>query len=689
VNFSVFSHNALSVTLEIYAEEKDDLPASRYTLDSAVNRTGDLWHIFLPGLQAGVLYLYRVDGPFDPGGGMRFNKNAPLLDPYARALTGASVCREMDLRALHPASRAEIDCGQPLPAGNFPKCVVVDGAFDWQGDKPLNYPLQNSLIYEAHVRGLTMGPGAGTAYPGTYRGIIEKIPYLKDLGVTTLELLPVHEFDQFEMKRVNPRTGKPLTNYWGYSTVAFFAPKAAYAISTEPGGALREFKEMVRELHKNNIEVILDVVFNHTAEGNENGPTISFRGLDNAVYYMLEAQKNHYRNYSGCGNTFNCGHPVVRRLILDCLRYWMLEMHVDGFRFDLAAVLNRDAAGNIMGSSSLSEIIAEEPVLAATKLIAEPWDAGGGYQVGAFPGRWAEWNDRYRDDMRRFWHGEAEMATAAATRFAGSADLYKAGGRRPFHSVNYVACHDGFTLNDLVSYNNKHNEVNGEDNRDGSGHNCSFNYGFEGPTENPAIEALRVRQIKNLFLTLMLSQGTPLILSGDEVRHTQQGNNNTYCQDNELSWFDWRLVEKNAEMFRFCRAAIAFRKAHAAFRRPDFFDGSDHSGNFLPDIRWCGYNGKPMDWRRAGKFLAFRIDGSRSEILSDQDDNGFYILCNADTRDVSATMPPPASGKAWYRVVDTSIPGHEDFMEPGSEENLHGQKVYVLPARSMAVLMER
>ncbi|MDR3284688.1 MAG: glycogen debranching protein GlgX [Treponema sp.] len=672
VNFSVFSHNAVAITLEFYAGAQDDTPAVSYQLDPQFNKTGDIWHIYIPEITVGALYVFRADGPFAPEKGYRFNKKARLLDPYAKALTNTSIFAN-------------------LANGKFPKCVVIDNRFDWQGDQPLNYPLKDCVIYETHVKGLTAGPASGVRYSGTYRGILEKIPYFKQLGITSLELLPIHEFDEFESYRLNPQTGEPLKNYWGYSTLGFFAPKASYGSDQSPGICVQEFKEMVRGLHRNGIEVILDVVFNHTAEGNERGPSISFRGFENSVYYHLEdKQKQCYKNYSGCGNTVNCNHPVTRQFIMDCLRYWVIEMHVDGFRFDLAPILARGRSGEVLANPPLTEEIAEDPALAKTKIIAEAWDAGGAYLVGAFPGaRWAEWNDRFRDDIRRFWHGESFFANSAATRLAGSADLYLKSGKKPFNSINFIACHDGFTLNDVVSYNTKHNDANGEENRDGSGNNCSYNYGFEGPVVNPAIEQVRLRQIKNMFLTLMLSQGTPMILGGDEFRRTQDGNNNAYCQDTELSWYDWTLKEKNAELFRFCKLAINFRRQHPAFRRPEFFEGLDHSGDSVPDIAWYNRSAKPPDWQRLDKFLAFYINGDKTEMLSEQNDPDFYIMCNADTKDTSAVLPPLASGKRWARCVDTSIPSPDDFLESGNEEALGTPRVYVLPARSMAVLMAK
>jgi glycogen operon protein len=691
VNFSVFSKNGTRVFLDLFADQNDDEPFQTIELDPRLNKTGDVWHVFVEGLASEALYLYRVDGPFAPEKGHRFNVKDYLLDPYAKALTNTKIFANLPPEYKPAIERLDPAAKTRTLAGKFPKCVAVDDTFDWQGDRPLNIPLKDCIMYEAHLKGLSVHPSSRSRAPGTYGGVIELIPYFKELGITSLEFLPVHEFDETETSRINPHTGERLVNYWGYSTTVFFAPKASYARDSSPGAAVREFKEMVRELHKNGIEVILDVVFNHTAEGNEHGVSLSFRGFDNCVYYILEDRHNqYYKNFSGCGNTFNCNHPVARDLILHCLRYWVLEMHVDGFRFDLATILNRDTNGNVMNYPGLPADIALDPVLSDTKLIAEAWDAGGAYLVGGFPGgRWAEWNDRYRDDMRRFWHGGDFTATAAATRFAGSADLYHSSGRKPYHSINFLACHDGFTLNDVVSYNGKHNDANGEENRDGSNNNISYNYGFEGQTENPAIERLRTRQIKNFLLTLMISQGTPLLLAGDEFRRTQRGNNNAYCQDNEISWLDWSLRQKNSEVFDFCRKAIAFRKAHPAFRRPDFFKGFDHGGNMLPDIAWADRTGRTPDWRTLNKYLAFYLDGSRDEIQSDVDDDDFFVMCNPDSKDIGAAIPPPQQGKCWYRLVDTSVPAPEDFLQCGDEEALRQQKLYVLPARSIAILVAR
>ncbi|MDR1257421.1 MAG: glycogen debranching protein GlgX, partial [Spirochaetaceae bacterium] len=494
VNFSVFSRHALKITLVLFDGAAADAGYREITLDYRKNRTGDLWHCFVPGLAAGACYLYRADGPFHPEKGLRFNPARALIDPYAKALSGVSGWDFNGAAAYNPLDpQKDLSLNIDDNIASSPRCVVVDDTFDWQGDRPLNYPLRHSVIYETHVRGVSMHRSSGAGHPGTYLGLVEKIPYFKELGITSIELLPVHEFYENELSALNPRTGERLKNYWGYSTAAFFAPKQSYASNQNTGAQVAEFKTMVRELHKAGIEVILDVVFNHTAEGNELGPTFSFRGLDNQIYYILSDNKRYYQNYSGCGNTVNCNNPVMRDLITDCLNYWVIEMHVDGFRFDLGSILGRDQSGRLMENAPMLEKIAEAPALRHTKIIAEAWDAGGAYQVGWFPGRWAEWNDRFRDDIRRYWRGDPGLVRDMATRLSGSSDLYLRDGRKPFHSINYFTCHDGFTLKDLVSYNEKHNFENGEDNRDGSDNNLSCNYGFEGPSLNPSIEAARQR----------------------------------------------------------------------------------------------------------------------------------------------------------------------------------------------------
>lgn len=691
VNFSLFSRHATSVTIEIFEREDDELPYFTFTFDKKLNSTGDVWHVELKGLAEKALYLYRVDGPFAPEKGHRFNRNQYILDPYAKALTNTSIFKNLPPDYITPVDNMDIILGKKTSAKGYPKCVVIDDDFDWQGDRPLNYRMQDSIIYETHVKGFTASPTSKVKNPGTYAGFIEKIPYLKQLGITSVELLPMQEFDEYENANVNPRTGGRLTNYWGYSTIGFFAPKASYAMDKTPGGAVKEFKTFVREMHKAGLEVILDIVFNHTAEGNEHGLTLNFRGLDNSIYYILvDDQLQYYKNYSGCGNTFNCNHPVVRTFIIDCLRYWVCQMHVDGFRFDLGSILGRDRNGNLMENPPMLELIAEDPVLRNTKIIAEAWDAGGAYQVGVFPGgRWAEWNDRYRDEIRRFWRGDEFLANSVATRITGSSDLYLDDGRKPFHSVNFLTSHDGFTLNDLVSYNGKHNEENGENNRDGSDNNCSFNYGYEGPTSNKKIEKIRTKQIKNFILNLFISQGTPMLLGGDEFRRSQGGNNNAYCQDNEISWYDWSLCDKNVDLLRFVRRVIELRKNHPVFRRPEFFSGLDHNHNSRPDIQWFDENGQEPDWTKVNHFFAFMLDGASAESFATKNDNDFFIMVNGGKTDITVKLPKHSDGKKWYRVVDTSVESPEDIFANGFEELLSVQDVYVLQAFGSAVLLAK
>ena len=691
VNFAVFSRNATLVTLIIFESAEQNSPWIEIPLDKKGNKTGDIWHCFIPGIKAGASYLYRADGPYFPEKGQRFNRHKTLLDPYAKALTDISNwdysrCAGYDL--AKPGRDLTYSYDDDI--NNQPRCVVVDDSFDWQGDMPLNYPLRFSVIYETHIKGLTAHPNSGVKNPGTYKGVIEKIPFFKDLGVTSLEFLPVQEFNENEIIRNHPRTGMKLTNYWGYSTVAFFAPKGSYAADKTPGAQVNEFKEMVRELHKAGIEVILDIVFNHTAEGNEQGPTFSFRGLDNSIYYILNENKRYYQNYSGCGNTVNCNHPVVRTFIMDCLRYWVTEMHIDGFRFDLGSILGRDQNGHIMENPPTLEQIAEDPVLNSTKIIAEAWDAGGAYQVGWFPGgRWAEWNDKYRDNVRKYWRGDHRETRYLATRIAGSSDLYLRDGRKPFHSINFITSHDGFTMKDIVSYNGKHNEDNGESNGDGSDNNSSFNYGVEGETSDPVINALRERQIKNFFATLMVSLGTPMILGGDEIGRTQNGNNNAYCQDNEISWYDWSLLEKNKDLYRFVKGMISFRLSHPGFMRPEFFTGRGGAYKAIPDISWYNERGKSPDWNNIGRYLALRLLGTKADTMADRDDCDFYIMFNSDMEVKSFNVADPPPKKEWYRVVDTGLSAPSDIFPPGSEKKLQSQKVYSVKARSTVILISK
>ncbi len=624
--------------------------------------------------------------------GHRFNRYKPLLDPYARALSGSFKWEFSQAFGYVPGSAdGDLSFSTTTNLAGMPKCVVYgrDG-FDWQGTRPLNRPLHETVIYETHVRSLTYHPSSGAEFPGTYMGLVEKIPYFLELGVTAIELLPVHIFNEWEFQRFNPKTGEQLRNYWGYNTLGFFAPKGHYShLGAERGQQVVAFKEMVRALHQAGLEVILDVVFNHTVEGNHLGPTLSFKGIDNSVYYLLEDNPRYYRNFSGVGNTLNCNHPVVQDFIVDCLRYWAIEMHVDGFRFDLATILSRDPWGNLSGSAPLPIRLAEDPVLRNVKLIAEPWDVAG-YQVGRYPGgRWAEWNDRYRDEVRRFWQGDPGLTGGLATRLAGSADLYHTDGRCPNQSLNFVAAHDGFTLNDLVSYNYKHNKANGEQNRDGHNHNYSYNYGIEGPTANPRIEAIRNRQVKNFLATLLLSQGTPMLNGGDEFRRTQQGNNNAYCQHNEISWYDWSLLEQHADVHRFTRLLIALRRDHPVFRRTRFFTGRDLDDDQFKDIHWYGPSGEDADWDPTDKWLMCTVDGCKEETGAEVDDVDVLMMFNADERSRLFYLPPAAHARGWYLVLDTALPAPHDIRPPGEELELEPAIAYHVKSRSMVVLISK
>lgn len=686
INFAVYSKSATSVVIDFFKKATDKEPFYSHTFDADSQKLGSVWSVLVKGLPKNVLYLYRVSGPNDAQEGQRFNPNKYLLDPYSKAFTQGSVF--LSYNKLISDGLATIQNGKLLDLSNFPKCVVInDDEFDWAGDKPLNLPLSKCVIYETHLKGYTASPTSSVKFPGTYKGFIEKIPYLKSLGVTTVELLPIFEFDDNENSNINPKTGEKLKNYWGYSTIGFFAPKTSYATMQSlktPGGAVSEFKTLVREMHKNGLEVVLDVVFNHTAEGNEHGYTFSFRGFENSVYYMLPKEKQYYMNFSGCGNTFNTSHPVVTKFVLDCLRYWVSVMHVDGFRFDLATSLLRNESGDLRMDSFLAEAISEDPILAKTKIIAEPWDCGGGYLVGGFPGgRWSEWNDRFRNDIRRFIRGDESVITAAATRIAGSSDLYNHDNRRTTASINFITAHDGFTLNDLVSFNGKHNAENGEDNRDGTNDNNCYNNGFEGITINPKIESIRLRKLKNAMLCLMVSQGVPMILGGDEFRRTQEGNNNAYCQDNEISWINWNLQKKNTELTHFTQVLIALRKAHHVFRREHFFSTQ------IPQIDWFDFNGKSLEWNKIKRFLGFMLYGDRCVDDDGNNDNDFYVAGNTDIYDITITLPTLPGGKFWHIVCDTSIEGEKCAFDAGSEELLREQRRYILPAGCFVILMSK
>ena len=591
VNFVLFSRHATGVRLEFYQAPEDSSPSRVIDLDPVRHRTGEVWHVWVRGIAAGQLYGYRISGPYLPEEGHRFNPHKLLLDPYARAIDGTENWDFLAARGYDSSSNlTDLSFSTVDDAATTPKCVFTHDHFDWGMDSPPKHSAADTVVYETHVRGFTIHPSSGVAHPGTFAGLTERIPYLQDLGVTAIELMPVLEFNENEPRRLNPVTGGKLKNYWGYNPVAFFAPKQSYRIPGSHGRQIEEFREMVKAFHCAGIEVILDIVLNHTAENDELGPTVSLRGIDNSIFYMLQENGcRYYKNFSGVGNTLNANHPVVREFVRNALRYWVMHMHVDGFRFDLASILGRDEHGNILRNAPLLEEIAEDPILRDVKLIAEAWDAGGAYQVGDFSTRrWTEWNGRFRDDVRRFWVGEAGMIGWFASRICGSSDLYRSSGKGPASSLNFVTCHDGFTLNDLVSYKQKHNDENGEFSHDGTDANYSDNCGVEGPSEDPGVKIMRNRLIKNFLLTLFVSRGVPMLLGGDEFRRTQRGNNNAYCQDNEVSWFDWSLLEKHKEIHRFTRKMIAFRRAHHVLRKETFYTDED--------IKWFAPNGAAPDW---------------------------------------------------------------------------------------------
>jgi isoamylase len=642
VNFSVFSRGATAVDLLLFDREDDPRPMSVIPINPVTNRVYHYWHVFVPGLQPGQLYGYRVHGPFDPASGMRFDPAKVLLDPYG---LGVVVPKNYS----RDAAGLEGDNGATAM-----KSVVVDcHAYDWEGDTRLHRPSSRTIIYEMHVRGFTRHPNSGVANKlrGTYAGLIEKIPYLQQLGITAIELLPVFQFDAQDAP-----PGR--INYWGYAPVSFFAPHQAYSSRQDPLGPVDEFRDMVKALHRAGIEVILDVVFNHTAEGDHSGPTLSLRGLDNSTYYILDQDRSRYSNYSGTGNTLNANHPIVRRMIVDSLRYWVQEMHVDGFRFDLAAILERDESGILMPRPPVLWDIESDPVLAGTKLIAEAWDAAGLYQVGNFVGdSWREWNGQFRDDVRSFFRGDDGSVGNLADRLLGSPQIYGHKEREPEQSVNFVACHDGFTLNDLVSYNQKHNEPNGENNRDGSNDNRSWNWGIEGPTDDPAVEKLRNRQVKNFLTVTMLSLGLPMILMGDEVRRTQRGNNNAYCQDDETSWFDWTLVEKHADVHRFISLLSARRLLLDDVE-------ADVEGLTLNQLlrkanrSWHGVKLGQPDWDHSSHSLAFSAEARNEHLL-------FHVILNAYWEPLEFELPHTGdqTQNAWRRWIDTALDSPHDIEE--------------------------
>ena len=673
VQFVVYSRSATAMRVLLYYAVGDAEPAEVIALDPAKDRWGDIWSILVPGIGRGQLYHFQADGPFDPERGQRFDGRARLVDPYARALAGDYMIGPDGL--LRP-----------------PKCVVIDDSFDWQGDRHLRRELADTVIYEMHVRGFTSDPSSGVAHPGTYSGIIEKIPYLQSLGVTAVELMPIHEF----ATALPSSDGTGHGNYWGYDPLAFFAPHRGYAAGTEPGCQVREFKEMVRALHAAGIEVILDVVFNHTAEGNQLGPTLSFKGLENRVYYMLDDGGSSYKNFSGCGNTINGNHPIVRELIFLCLRHWVHNYHIDGFRFDLASILSRDRNGVLLPNPPIIEVITEDPMLADTKIIAEAWDAAGAYQVGSFATlRWAEWNGHYRDDVRRFWRGDFAQTGRLATRLAGSSDLYGDDDRQPFHSINFITSHDGFTLNDLVSYREKHNEANGEGNRDGDNNNFSDNYGVEGPTRRTDIRALRSRQIRNMLATLLLSQGVPMIVAGDECQRTQQGNNNAWCQDNPVSWFDWSLVETHADLVRFTEALIRFRLGNPALRRRSFLKGGTSASGTLPDVEWFSAEGAHIDWYAADASLTCFIGAQPASedeagiAVAGETPRHVLIFAHAGSLPRSFGFPTsePLRALPWRVMVHTGRTPPKDIYPDGDGPPIDVEAGLLLPERSLVCLV--
>jgi isoamylase len=663
VNFSIYSRDASKLELLFFDREDDERPARVIPIDPAANRTYHYWHTFVPGAAPGQIYGYRVHGPFNPEQGLRFDATKLLLDPYGRAV-------------VVPKHYSRMDAGKEGDnAASAMKSVVVDPTtYDWEGDAPLRHPSSRTIIYEMHVRGFTAHSNSGVAERkrGTYAGLIEKIPYLQQLGITAVELLPVFQFDVQDCP-----PGR--VNYWGYAPVSFFAPHPAYSSRKDPLGPVNEFRDMVKALHRAGIEVILDVVFNHTAEGDHSGPTLCFRGLDNRAYYILEPDRSRYANYSGTGNTLNANHPIVRRMILDSIRYWVEKMHVDGFRFDLASILSRDSSGEVMSSPPVLWDIESDPVLAGTKMIAEAWDAAGLYQVGSFVGdSWKEWNGRFRDHVRDFIRGAEHSVTRFADNFLGSHDIYGHKGREVEQSVNFVTCHDGFTLNDLVSYNRKHNEENGEDNRDGANDNQSWNCGVEGPSDDPSIENLRNRQVKNFLAVTLLSLGVPMIVMGDEVRRSQHGNNNAYCLDNETSWFDWTLLAKHADLHRFTRLLMArrgLRNVEHERRRTSLSElirDSNHA--------WYGVNLVPPDWSPNSHSVALDAE-LRQERLR------LYMIFNAFWEPLPFESPPVSDPQdVWSLWIDTALDSPRDIIEWQAAAPITGSRYQVAP-RSVVVLI--
>jgi glycogen operon protein len=666
VNFSIYSRNADAVELLLFDHAEHAAPSRTIRLDPRQNRTYYYWHAFVPDVKPGQVYGYRVHGPCEPERGMRFDPEKVLLDPYGRAV----IVPRMYSRTL--ASKPGDNCSSAM------KSVVADpSSYDWEGDTSPGHPFARTIIYELHVKGFTRHHSSGVTEErrGTYAGLIEKIPYLQDLGITAVELLPVYQFDEQD-------ASPGFRNYWGYAPVSFFAPHAAYSSRKDALAPLDEFRDMVKALHRAGIEVILDVVYNHTAEGGQRGPTLSFRGLANDTYYILEKDRAGYANYTGCGNTLNGSNPIVRRMIIDSLHYWVREMHVDGFRFDLASILTRDEEGNPRADPPVLWDIETDPALAGVKLIAEAWDAAGLYQVGSFVGdRWQEWNGRFRDDIRSFIKGDISSVSGFASRLLGSPDIYGHEEREPEQSINFITCHDGFTLNDLVSYNRKHNEANGEENNDGANDNRSWNCGIEGPTTDTAIEEIRNRQVKNFFAITLLASGAPMLLMGDEVRRTQQGNNNAYCQDNEISWFDWDLLQKHADVQRFVKRLIAARlRKDVSLKDPGL-----SLNQLLRKVRiqWHGVKLNAPDWGDDSHCIALTARSLENRYM-------LHLMMNAYWGELEFEVPrmPELEGRTWKRWIDTSRRGPDDI-SLWEEADVVREAVYSVQPRSLVILFAR
>ena len=666
VNFSIFSRYAEKVELLLFESSDCDEPFQTITLQKEINRTFYSWHVFVSKLPAGTWYTWRMNGPdYAYESGFRFEKNKHLLDPWVRAVSQKRWSRK---EACLPGDNSRTAM----------RGVVVDDRYDWEGDKPLRISSEKSIVYELHVGGFTRHPSSKVANPGTFAGLIEKIPYLQQLGITHVELLPVMAFDEQDVPRNTYDLG--LKNYWGYSTHSFFSPHPGYCVTPEQGTHVQEFRDLVKALHKAKIGVIMDVVFNHTSEAGINGPVINFRGIGGKTFYHLDKyDKSILRDYTGCGNTVNANHPLVTRFIISCLEYWVREMHVDGFRFDLASALARGEGGEVLQDPPVLWGIELSDQLTQTKLIAEAWDAAGLYQVGSFPGyRWAEWNGIYRDTVRRFLRGDEGLLGELATRICGSSDLYEHQGRLPISSINFVTCHDGFTLYDLFSYNEKHNDANGEANRDGCNHNLSYNCGIEGDTDNPSILSLRRKKAKNAFAILLLSQGVPMLLAGDELLHSQRGNNNGYCQDNELTWIDWNRTKQNADMLHFVQQMIALRKRHPSLMRRRFLTGKVIEGNNMPDISWHGIElNKPLWNDPEARVLAFTLAGIENN------EADLHIIMNMS--DEIATMELPLVDRIkWCLALDTSLQSPQDIMPPQDQKSFD-EKFYSVNSKSVVV----